>query len=380
MDLAVPRAPAPAGRPRSVLLLLLLLPACSAGAGPYRPPDAAALARQRPAADDAPRIERGRPNTFLDGLNHYVLSLPTKLLLWEWDVLDHRLPEPHEALLRRYLDTNGLRSVKVRHNQYDPFGEMGRLVRNEEVAAGYRYTLGLLSWLRYTLLPDRLLAGLPLLGGGDHFNPFSNTMNVYSSDTAVLLHEAGHAKDYVEARWKGTYMGLLRLVPFVDLWHEAVATDDAVGFLQCAREREAELDAYEVLFPAYATYVSSYLPLEASLPVLVAGHVTGQVQSGRRARALDRARTTDDAAYAARVLGDGRCMLPPPPGGIRYWLTLPEPEAQPGALPPPGPESEEERRALPEDHHGEREPREREDREARGDVVHGGLDQGVDDP
>lgn len=296
-----------------IFLVVLTASACSAGAGRYALPDEAALARQRPIDPDAPRLERGRPNAFLDGLNHYVLSLPAKLLLWDWQVLDHRLPEESEALLRRYLALNEMRSVKVRHNQYAPGGELLRLVRNEEVAAGYRYTLGVLSWLRYTLLPDRLLAGLPVIGGGDHFNPFTNTVNVYSGDPGVLLHEAGHAKDYVRARWKGTYMGLLRLVPFVDLWHEAVASKDAIVFLQCARAREAERNAYTVLFPAYASYVSGYLPLEATAPILVAGHVTGRVQAGRRARALDRAAVSEDPAYVAEVRGPGSCRLPETP-------------------------------------------------------------------
>lgn len=298
------------------LAALLGLPACSAGVGRYRLPTEAALARQQPIEGSGPQVERGRPNAFMDGLNHYVLSLPTKLLLWDWQVLDHRLPDGSEALLRRYLALNDMASVKVRHNQYAPGPELGRLVRNREVAAGYRYTLGVLAWLRYTLLPDRLLAGLPLIGGGDHFNPYSNTVNVYSSDAGVLLHEAGHSKDYVKARWKGTYMGLLRLVPFVDLWHEAVATDDAVRFLKCSRERAAELDAYKVLFPAYATYVSGYLFLEATAPLVVGGHVAGRIQAGRRGRALDRARVSEDASYRALVLGDGHCALPAVPEGF----------------------------------------------------------------
>lgn len=310
------------------ILLLLLSSACSAGAGRYRAPSEAAAARQQPIADAGPWLERGRPNAVLDGLNHYVLSLPTKLILWDWQVLDHRLPADREALLRHYLEFNEMSSVKIRHNQYTPFGEFGRLVRNREVGAGYRYTLGILSWLRYTLLPDRLLAGLPLLGGGDHFNPFSNTINVFSSDAGVLLHEAGHAKDYVEARWKGTYMGLLRLVPFVDLWHEAVATEDALRFLQCARETEAELDAYKVLFPAYATYVSGYFFLEAAAPIVVAGHVTGRVQAGRRERALGRAGESPDPAYQARVLGDGRCALGAEFDAVELLGPAPEPAGE----------------------------------------------------
>ncbi len=294
-----------AGRLAMLGLCAVLGAGCAVGAGRYRLPSESAVASQHVAPDAGAQLERGRPIALLDGLNHYVLSLPTKLILWDWQILDHELHEEGEDLLRRYLALNSMRSVKVRHNQYAPGGEFGRLVRNREVAAGYRYTLGIFSWLRYTLLPDRLLAGFPLIGGGDHFNPYSNTINVYSSDPGVLLHEAGHAKDYLRARWKGTYMGLLRLVPLVDLWHEAVATEDAVAFLKCDRARAQEMDAYTVLFPAYATYVSGYFLPEMQLPFVVGGHVAGRVQRGRRARALERAETAPDSVYASRVLGTG---------------------------------------------------------------------------
>lgn len=38
---------------------------------------------------------------------------------------------------------------------------------------GWRYSIGMLSWLQYTLLPGRLF-------GGDHYNPYSNTISLYS--------------------------------------------------------------------------------------------------------------------------------------------------------------------------------------------------------
>ena len=301
----------PLGVLRLGVLVLCTSFGCAAGVGRYRLPAEEAIAAQYEIPGAGPQFERGRPNVVLDGLNHYVLSLPAKLMLWDWQVLDHEFPPESERLVRSYLETNRMRGVKVRHNQYAPFAEFGRLVANEEVGAGYRYTLGIFSWLRYTLLPDRLFAGLPIIGGGDHFNPFSNTVNVYSSDPGVLLHETGHAKDYLKARWKGTRMGLLRLVPFVDLWQEAVATDDAIGFLKCEREIEAEIDAYKVLFPAYATYISGYVGAEAQLPLLIGGHVAGRIQASRRNRAVERAYVVDDGPYAREVLGRGFCAAPP---------------------------------------------------------------------
>jgi hypothetical protein len=234
--------------------------------------------------NDGPQIERGEPNVVIDGLNDYLLSLPVKLLLLDRQALDHKLTPEGEELLSRYLEMNQLRSVKIRHNQYAPIDEFRRLTENEEVGAGYRYTLGLVSWLVYTLIPDRLFAGVPMIGGGDHFNPFTNTVNVYSSDPTILLHEAGHAKDYTQHEWKGTSFALIRLLPGVDLIQEATASQDAIQFLWCIHDKENEVRAYKTLIPAYSTYIAGYIPggLWVTLPVVAAGHVTGRVQASRR--------------------------------------------------------------------------------------------------
>jgi hypothetical protein len=274
------------GAAAPLLLLAAVHLACASPPEFYEPTRPYYVEKQWVIAADEPQIERGRPNWLVDGLNHYFFSLPSKILLWNWQLLDHRLPDENARVLEHYLALNQLRGVKIRHNQYDPLAEFWRLRRNREVGAGYRYTLGLIGWLRYTLFPDRLFAGLPLIGVGDHFNPFSNTVHVFSSDVTVLLHEAGHAKDYTQHERKGTSFALFRLVPGIDLLQEARASNDAIRFLYCIRELEGELRAYRVLIPAYSTYIAGYIPggLQVTLPVVLAGHVTGRVQSARRRR------------------------------------------------------------------------------------------------
>ncbi|MBI3526337.1 MAG: hypothetical protein HY067_00015 [Betaproteobacteria bacterium] len=269
---------------------MLTAAGCASAPEIYHPTARYYVGKQLPIDDGSPQIETGKPNLIIDGLNHYLISLPTKLLLLNWQALDHKFPDHSRALLEKYLEMNQLRSVKIRHNEYAPIGEWKRLVHNKEIGAGYRYTLGLLSWLKYTLLPDRLFAGLPLpiIGGGDHFNPFTNTINVYSGDVTILLHEAGHSKDYTEHEWKGTSFALPRLIPGIDLLQEAAASSDAIQFLQCIRDEEDELRAYYTLIPAYFTYIGGYAPggLIVYLPIVATGHVTGRVQSYVRARAI----------------------------------------------------------------------------------------------
>jgi hypothetical protein len=270
--------------------LLSVALACSTAPEIYQPTEWYYAQDQIDLPDAIPQIERGRPNAFLDGLNHYVLSLPVKLLLLNWELQDHQLPERNLEILEHYLALNDLRSVKVRHNEWDPIGEWRRMWKNDQVGVGYRATLGMIAWLRYTLFPDRVFGGLPIpfVGGGDHFNPFSNSVNVFSSDLGVLLHEAGHAKDYQRHEARGTSFVLLRLLPGIDLWQEATASQDALRYLYCIHEDEAELRGYRTLIPAYSTYIAGYFTggLIVTLPIVGAGHVAGRVQAMERRRAL----------------------------------------------------------------------------------------------
>jgi hypothetical protein len=255
---------------RAALAILTGLAACATPESPYRPADAYQVERQFVIDAAEPQLEVGRPVAVLDGVNHYVFSLPTKLILWNWRALDHRLPQDEGALLMSYVRANGLRSVKIRHNQYAPLKEFGRLRRNKNVGGGYRYTFGMLNWR------------LPFIGLGDHFNPYSNTINVYSSDSTILLHEGGHAKDYIEHSSRGTTFALPRMLPGVDLLQEATASSDAIHYLQCEEERETELRAYRTLYPAYSTYIAGYGGLWALAPVVVTGHIVGRAKASMR--------------------------------------------------------------------------------------------------
>ena len=264
----------------SLALLLAALSAASCATVPYT----YGAAHEGPDIfkKGEPQISRGKPYAVLDGLGE-VLSLPSKLILWNRDVDRHRVSPETEVALQAYLADNGLDTVKVRLNQYAPGGEWRRLVKNKSVGWFYRYTFGALSVAFYTILPGRLF-------GGDHYNPFTNTMNIYSDDPAILLHEAGHAKDFARRKWKGSY-ALLRAIPFVPLYNEAVATNDAIDYTIDKQQPAAQKDAYKILYPAYGTYVSgevaawfggpfSYLEsLAVALAGAIPGHIAGRIKA-----------------------------------------------------------------------------------------------------
>lgn len=220
-------------------------------------------------------VERGQPNKVLDTVG-WIWGIPDKIILWDRRIDNHDIGSQTEAAVADYLAKNELASVKVRLNQYHPGDDWRRLAANDSVGAGWRYTLGTLSVLGETILPGRIF-------GGDHFNPYTNTIHLYSDVPAVAVHEAGHAKDFAQRKWKGTYAAVY-LLPGVPLYHEAQATNDALGYLLTESDEQTQKDAYEILYPAYGTYVGGALGSVFSgygtyVASVLGGHALGRIKS-----------------------------------------------------------------------------------------------------
>jgi hypothetical protein len=226
-----------------------------------------------------PHIERGRPNGFLDASDWiWPGSWLSKLLLWNRKVDSHEISLETERTLELYIAVNNLQNVKVRLNQYRPGGEWKRLFKNRSVGAGWRYTLGILSVLGYTIFPGRFF-------GGDNYNPYTNTVNIYSDIPAIALHEGGHTKDFTQRSYKGSYAALT-ILPFVPLYSEGLASSDTLSYLRSEKDLEGEKNAYKVLYPAYGTYVvggaavlfppfSTLIAAAAVIP----GHIIGRIRA-----------------------------------------------------------------------------------------------------
>jgi len=270
------------GFSRTVLLVLLAGAILVSGCAriPYRYGDKIEMEKTLKLRDGEPQVERGRPNAFLDGIGHYVISLPSKLILWNWKVDNHRITKDTEDAVTRYLAENDLKNVKVRVNQCSPSGEFRRLFKNKAVGGGWRYTLGILSVASYTIMPGRFW-------GGDNYNPYTNTVNLYSDHPAIALHEGGHAKDFAGKKLKGTYAAI-RLLPIVPLFQEGKATGDAIGYYIDKDYRTEQKNAYKILYPAFGTYVAGegtrwfgppWLQYASSLIGAIPGHIVGRIKA-----------------------------------------------------------------------------------------------------
>ncbi len=228
-------------------------------------------------AEDEPQLERGTPRPIIDGFG-WVWGIPSKLMLWNRKVENHRISTQTESLLAEYLEANALTEIKVRLNQYRPLDDWSRLTRNTSVAWPWRYTFGAVFVLGETVIPGRLF-------GGDHYNPYTGTIHLYSDVPAIAFHEAAHAKDFSNRKHPGNYAALY-LLPGVPLWHERVATNDVLSYVQFRNDPSLEREAYFTLYPAYGTYVGSaggyFFPRYANplyLGGIVAGHAMGRTQA-----------------------------------------------------------------------------------------------------
>ena len=246
-------------------------------------------------SSEDPMFERGERYVLLDEGASWTFGIFSKLLIWNTSVDNHDISKETESALEGYFKKNNIDDVKVRMNQYAPMDEWSRLWHNDSVGVLWRATFGAVSTLLYTLLPGRIF-------GGDNYNPYTNTISIYSDHPAIALHEGGHAKDFANIKWKGTYaaMGIL---PFFSLYTESEATGDVLGYYeanQCFPQKSA---AYKVLYPAYATYVggetmSLLVPASPvssiiAMAFVVPAHVIGRINAANVTAGTGVATTTE---------------------------------------------------------------------------------------
>ena len=229
--------------------------------------------------DGTPQLQRGQRRKVIDAAG-WVIGIPNKLILWNRRVDNHNIGPRTEQVIDEYLAMNALDTTRVRINQYAPRDDWRRLVRNKRVGAPWRYTFGTLATLYETVLPGRVF-------GGDHYNPYTDTIHLYSDVPAIALHEAAHAKDFARRKYKGTYAAVYG-IPGVPLYHESIATGDALAYAQQYASPAEQKEATNVLYPAYGTYVGS--ALGSAIPryanplyygSVVGGHVWGRTLSSR---------------------------------------------------------------------------------------------------
>ncbi len=204
---------------------------------------------------DFVQVERGKPRPVIDSVG-WVFGIPAKLLLWDRRAENHAVSETTVGEVTGYLQHRGLTDTVVRVNQYAPAKEWRRLVENERVGAGWRYTVGSLKWLQYTLLPGRVF-------GSDEYNPYTNSLYLYSDMPMLGLAEAAYARDVRGQARPGAY-ATVQTLPLVAMWHETKATDEVLTYVSIHGSSEQIEDVRHDLYARYgiatAGEISRVLP------------------------------------------------------------------------------------------------------------------------
>lgn len=237
-------------------------------------------------------IERGYPIEALDNLGN-ILSLPEKLLFLSTKIDRHYVSNEIEAKMIEFIMSHDLYHIKVRLNQFAPKDEFLRLFTKNDVNVFFRISLGLLAWFAYLINPGRLF-------GGDFYNPYTNSVNIFSNHVGIALHELDHALDFRTRKHPGIYQ-LIRLIPFVALYQEYKASRYAIQFLKEKSYDKEEISSYRILYPAYSTYVfgsiyeifPSPILIWFYLPVIIIGHVIGNMHAYFRNGAVSRGKTSE---------------------------------------------------------------------------------------
>lgn len=210
----------------------------------------------------------------LDLFGDLISKIP-QLLFWDLRYGNHRISAESEQALSEFIQEYKLTDVKIRLNQWAPHKEIGRLFKNPHIAWPYK-----ILFFPSTLITSLLARPFSGLLISDYYDPGSNTIHIFSDHPAILLHEAGHALDFSRKEHKGTY-AIARILPGVNLFQESIASDEAIFYFESKKQYEKLLAAYKILYPAYATYMISYISAApvAYIGAIIIGHWMGRFKA-----------------------------------------------------------------------------------------------------
>ena len=221
-------------------------------------------------------VEEGKPHLLLDAAG-WTLGIPSKILLWDRRVKNHRVSPQTRDAVAEYVERNGMTDICVRVNQYAPLEEWRRLCDNREIGWGWRYTVGAMGVAGYTLFPGRLF-------GRDRYNPYTNSLYIYSDIPSLGIQSAAYAKDLRTRSHPGTY-AFVNELPVLGMWRETIATQDALDYVAATGDRQAREESLVILYPHYGLLaggtVESVLLGSPLIPLggLMLGHLSGRASA-----------------------------------------------------------------------------------------------------
>ena len=176
----------------------------------------------------------------------HTLSLPGKLLFWDWDYAWGQDEHRTRAALSILENNDDLKDITLRLNHNEALYDMVRMFRDDKLSDRNNFFA-------------RCLIGVPLSLGdeiwaefsrGSYYNPLTSTAVCYSNIEGITAHEMGHHRDFQRFDSDWEYM-LVRLLPPVMLYQEWQASQNAKDML--SKDDQWQFNRY--LMPAFFTYL-----------------------------------------------------------------------------------------------------------------------------
>lgn len=198
-----------------------------------------------------------------------VLGSIAKLVQWDHKIKIHSISKETEAVVQKYLaDNPELSDLHVELNRWSPGEALSRLFTNKKVDARYRYTIGFLQ----VLISDVIL--INRLFGYDHYNPYTNTVYLFSDLPTAALYQLSRAKDYAAQERRGSY-AFSRWLIVPDIAQHIKVNEMTFDYIH-KHQSALEAEAYHVLYPHVGNYPGMYLWGIGNLVGGGIGHVWGR--------------------------------------------------------------------------------------------------------
>lgn len=168
------------------------------------------------------QVEHGANRPVLDMAGR-VVSLPKRIVMWDSRVDNHNVSTATVDQVTQYLQQRNVPGMVVRVNQYAPLAEWKRLVKNPNINPVMKFTMGTVRQVRYTMMPGRLF-------GGDEYNPYTNTLSLYSDAPAIGISEAVYARDVNSRRFPGLFT-VTQSLPVLSLVSDTRCTAETLDYL-----------------------------------------------------------------------------------------------------------------------------------------------------
>lgn len=191
----------------------------------------------------------------------HVMAIPTThlILLTFRDMFRNPPPELVDHLQARWKDVPWKGDVLVRVGHNSVFGDVQRLFAKESLRGPLSFNFGegklakaARLALRVLVLPSVVFGGIKAkLFRENYYNILTNTVNIYHPNSAVGMHEAGHAEFFNQEKHRTLY-GLFSELPIIKSFTEYKASVLGISHMKSDKERR---EATKVLEAAWGTYL-----------------------------------------------------------------------------------------------------------------------------